>query len=125
MSQLSQDNRLISISDFALGKDTFLLTSFEGNEYLSSPFAFEIKVLSENLEVAAEKIIGNTATVTVHSEQNRSFNGYISQFSFGEIKADNLREYKLTMVPWLWFLSKTNNSRIFQEKNTQEIVSAM
>ena len=125
MSQLSQDNRLISISDFALGKDTFLLTSFEGNEYLSSPFAFEIKVLSENLEVAAEKIIGNTATVTVHSEQNRSFNGYISQFSFGEIKADNLREYKLTMVPWLWFLSKTNNSRIFQEKNTQEIVSAI
>lgn len=123
MSQLSQDNRLISISDFSLGKDAFLLTAFEGTEYISSLFAFEITVLSEKLEITPEKVIGHTATVTLHNEQNRSFNGYISQFSFGEIKADNLREYKLTMVPWLWFLAKTNNSRIFQEKNTKEIVS--
>ena len=27
------------------------------------------------------------------------------------------------MVPWLWFLTKTNNHRIFQEKTTKEIVT--
>lgn len=123
MSRLSQDNRLISISDFSLGKDTFLLTHFEGSEYLSSLFGFQLSVLSEDLEVAPEKVMGKNVTITLHNEQNRSFNGYVSEFSFGEIKADNLREYKFTMVPWLWFLSRTNNSRVFQEKNTKQIVS--
>ncbi len=123
MSRLTQDNRLLAISDFSLGKDTFLLTEFKGGEYISDLFEFQINVLSENLDVSPEKIIGKTATVTIQNQQKRKFNGYISSFSFGEIKADNLREYRLTMVPWLWFLSKTNNHRIFQEKNTKDIVS--
>ncbi|MGB3610463.1 MAG: type VI secretion system tip protein TssI/VgrG [Cellvibrio sp.] len=123
MSQLTQENRLISITDFSLGKDTFLLTSFEGAEYISGLFEFEIEVLSENLEVDPDQIVGKTATVTIQNEQERKFNGYIKSFTFGEVKANNLRQYKMVMVPWLWFLSQTNDHRIFQEKNTKEIVS--
>lgn len=123
MSQLTQENRLISITDFSLGKDTFLLTSFEGTEYISGLFEFEIEVLSENLEVDPDQIVGKTATVTIQNGQERKFNGYIKSFTFGEVKANNLRQYRMVMVPWLWFLSQTNDHRIFQEKNTKEIVS--
>ena len=123
MSQLTQENRLISISDFSLGKDTFLLTGFEGNEYISGLFEFTIEVLSENLEVNPDQIVGKTATVTIQNDQERKFNGYIKSFTFGEVKANNLRQYRMVMVPWLWFLSQTNGHRIFQEKNTKEIVS--
>ncbi len=123
MSQLTQDSRLISITDFSLGKDTFLLTGFQGDEYISKIFTFQIEVLSENHEVKADDIVGKTATVTIQNEQKRKFNGYISQFWQGEPEAHNLRRYKMVMVPWLWFLQKTNNHRIFQEMNSKEIIS--
>lgn len=123
MSQLTQENRLISITDFSLGKDTFLLTAFEGTEYISGLFEFTIEVLSENLEVDPDQIVGKTATVTIQNDQERKFNGHIKSFTFGEVKANNLRQYRMVMVPWLWFLTQTNDHRIFQEKNTKEIVS--
>lgn len=123
MSQFTQDNRFISITDFSLGKDTFLLTSFSGSEFISDCFEFQIKVISENLDVDPNKIVGMAATVTIKSDQERKFNGFIRSFTFGEIQSNNLREYRMVMVPWLWFLSQTNDHRIFQEKNTKEIVS--
>lgn len=123
MSQFSQDNRFISITDFSFGKDTFLLSSFTGSEYISGLFEFEIEALSENHEVDPNKIVGRTATVTIHSDQQRKFNGFIKSFTYGEIEEHNVRKYRMVMVPWLWFLSQTNDHRIFQEKNTKEIVS--
>ncbi len=123
MGQITQENRLISITDFSLGQDTFLMTSFVGREYISEIFEFEIEVLSENLAVSPENVVGKSGTVTVQDEQGRKFNGFIKSFSFGEIQVDNLRQYRMIMVPWLWFLTQTNNHRIFQEMNTKDIVS--
>lgn len=123
MSKLTQENRTIAISDFSLGKDTFLLTSFEGGEFISDTFEFQIEVLSENLEVKPDSILGKTCTITIQDKLSRVFHGHIRSFSFGEIKTSHLRQYKMTMVPWLWFLTKTNNHRIFQNKNTKDIVS--
>lgn len=122
MSELTQDQRLLSISS-PLGKDVLLLTSFEGTEYISDLFEFNIEVLSSNHEIKPDQLIGKTVTITLQNDQNRTFNGYISRFTYGEVKADNLRAYQLTMVPWLWFLSKTNNHRIFQEKTTKDIIT--
>ena len=122
MAQYTQDERLISI-ETPLAKDELLLTSFQGSEHLSRIFEFQIDVLSYNLHITPEKLIGEQVTVTIQNDQERTFNGYISHFYFGEVKANNLREYRLTMVPWLWFLSKTQNQRIFQNKTTKDIVS--
>lgn len=123
MSGITQEERLISITDFSLGKDTFLLTGFEGVERISGLFEFQITVLSENLDVKPKAIVGKSTTVTIQNQLRRKFNGFIKSFTFGEIRSDNLREYQMTMVPWLWFLSQTNDHRIFQDKNTREIVS--
>jgi len=122
MSELTQDQRLISIST-PLAKDELLLTSFEGTEYISDLFEFQIEVLSKNHAIKPEQLIGKTVTITIQNDQKRTFNGYISRFTYGEVKADNLRTYRFTMVPWLWFLSKINNHRIFQETNTKEIIT--
>lgn len=122
MDQLSQEHRLISISS-PLKKDELLLTSFEGGEYISRLFEFQLEVLSENVALEPTKLVGEQVTVSIQNNKDRVFSGYVSRFSFGEIKAHNLRQYKLTIVPWLWFLTKTNNQRIFQEMNTKDIVS--
>lgn len=125
MSQYTQEHRLINISDFSLGQDTFLITGFKGTEYISKPFDFEITALSSNLDIEPEQIIGKDVTVTIQNVQERIFHGFVVGFVFGEIKADDLREYKFTMVPWLWFLSQTNDHRVFQHQNTKEIVSTI
>ncbi len=122
MSDLTQDNRLISISS-PLPKDELLLTSFQGTEYISDLFEYQIEVLSKNHSIQAEDLIGKTISVTIQNDLKRTFNGYVNQFVYGEVKADNLRAYRLTVVPWLWFLSRTNNHRIFQEMTTKDIVS--
>ncbi|MDH5445579.1 MAG: type VI secretion system tip protein VgrG [Gammaproteobacteria bacterium] len=122
MALYTQDERLISIES-PLAKDELLLTAFQGSEHLSRIFEFQIDVLSYNLQISPEKLIGEKVTLTIQNDQERTFNGYISHFYFGEIKANNLREYRLTMVPWLWFLGKTQNQRIFQNKTTKDIVS--
>ena len=123
MSQTTQDNRSISISDFGLGKDTLLLTGFTGTEYVSDVFTFQIDILSENMDILPEQLIAKSGTVTIHTSKKRFFNGYISQMSLGEVNENNFRHYSFTMVPWLWFLKKTNNHRIFQDKTTRDIVS--
>lgn len=122
MDQLSQEHRLISISS-PLKKDELLLTSFQGGEYISRLFEFQLEVLSANVTLDPQKLVGELVTVTLQNDKERIFTGYVSRFSFGEIKANDLRQYKLTIVPWLWFLTKTNNQRIFQEMNTKDIVS--
>ncbi len=123
MGQITQDNRTISISDFGLGKDTLLLTSFSGSEYISDVFQFSLDVLSENKEILPEQLIAKVGTVSIHTAEKRFFNAYVSQISLGEVNENNLRQYRLTMVPWLWFLKKTNNHRIFQDKTTKDIIT--
>jgi type VI secretion system secreted protein VgrG len=122
MRGFTQENRLISI-DTPFPRDELLLTSFAGSEYLSGLFEFNVTVLSANPAIDLRKLVGEPVTLTIHNEQSRTFNGYVNQFSFGEICADSLREYHLTVVPWLWFLSKTHNQRIFQNKSVKEIVT--
>jgi len=124
MDNHTQDKRLIAI-DTPLGKDALLLTSFNGTEFISSPFEFQLTALSLNFEIDPEEIIGKQITVTIKNEHDRVFNGFVRQFVFGEIVAGGFREYNLVMVPWIWFLSKTENRRIFQNKNTKDIIEQL
>src|SRR5690606_38822289 len=106
-----------------LGKDTFLLTDFKGTETVSDLFQFRIAVLSEDLDIAPDAVVGKETTVTIQDTTERKFNGYITSFTFEEIKGDNLREYRMVMVHWLLYLSQINDHRVFQDHNTKEIVS--
>ncbi len=122
MGQLTQDNRLISISS-PLPRDELLLFSFDGVEAVSELFEYRVEVLSRNHSLSPEQLIGKPVTITIQNEQKRNFNGFVAEFVYGEVKAENLRVYQLRVVPWLWFLSKTSGHRVFQNKTTREIVS--
>ncbi|NQZ28558.1 MAG: type VI secretion system tip protein VgrG [Colwellia sp.] len=122
MSEYTQDGRFLSIVT-PLAKDELLLTSINGIEAISSLFQFSLTALSQNTDIKPEDLIHKSVTFTIHDNEKRVFNGYVSHFSFGEIKNNGLREYQLTIVPWTWFLNQNENRRIFQNKNTKDIVS--
>jgi type VI secretion system secreted protein VgrG len=123
MAPLTQENRQIAVHT-PLGKDVFLLSSFQGVEEMSRLFEFQLNLLSEDASIKPADIVGTNLTFTVKlSDQNpRYFNGFVSRFSAGSAES-GLRRYRLEVVPWLWFLTRTSDCRIFQDKTTPEIIA--
>jgi len=125
----TQENRLIRV-DTPLGNDVLLLEGFSGSEGLSNPFSFELKLLSENHSIIFSDIIGQNVTISVNlaeSGTKRFFNGIISRFSqvqgsVNESGNEHFSSYTATMVPWLWLLTRTADSRIFQRLSVPEII---
>lgn len=124
-----QENRLIGI-DTPLGPEELLLTKFNGTEGLSIPFSFELRMISENPNIAFDQIIGKNVTVSIvlADGESRYFNGIISRFSHGKVQGEqtgadpHFSYYRATMVPWLWLLTRTADSRIFQNLSVPDIV---
>ena len=124
----TQENRLISI-DTPLGPDVLLLTGFMGTEQVSTLFSFELNNLSENHSIPFADIIGHNVTVSIVLADGslRYFNGIISRFAQTSVGVEsdndhNLSAYSATMVPWLWLLTRTSDSRIFQDISVPDIV---
>lgn len=124
----TQENRLIAI-DTPLGQDELLLVGLSGAEGLSRLFSFELNFLSENHGIVFNNIIGENVSVSILLADGdyRFFNGIVSRFSQGsgggETGGDpRFSHYTATMVPWLWLLTKTSDSRIFQELSVPDII---
>ncbi|MFO0698085.1 MAG: type VI secretion system tip protein TssI/VgrG [Nitrospira sp.] len=122
MPAYTQDTRLIGITT-PLGKDVLLLRGFSGRESLSQLSAFDLDLLSKDPEIKFEDIIGKRVTlrVTLSQDKERYFNGFISRFVQTGAQT-GMANYRATMVPWLWFLTKTTDCRIFQNKTIPDIV---
>ncbi|CBK41711.1 conserved protein of unknown function, Rhs element Vgr protein family [Nitrospira defluvii] len=118
----TQETRLIGI-ETPLGKDILLLRGFSGQEGISRLSNFDLDLLSHDPDIKFEDIIGKRVTlrVTLGSDKKRYFNGFISRFM--QTGSDRgLANYRATMVPWTWFLTRTSDCRIFQKKTIPDII---
>lgn len=125
---LTQENKLLSIYT-PLGKDVLLLAKLRGQEGLSEIFNFYIDLFSEKDKIAFEDIIGQNVTITISLADGsyRYLNGLISRFSqeYGvSMPGSGFRSsyYSATVVPWFWLLTRTSDSRIFQNLSVPDIV---
>jgi type VI secretion system secreted protein VgrG len=118
----TQDNRRIGVAT-ALGKDVVLLSSFEGEEGISRLFRFDLELLSENESIDFDVVVGKNVTfwLVLSDGSQRYINGQISRFSQGARDA-NFTSYHAEVVPWLWFLTRTADCRIFQNKKAPDII---
>ncbi len=124
----TQENKSLVI-DTPLAKNELLLTRLSGKEGISTLFSFELEMLSENHEIAFDKIIGKAVTVSIILADggNRFFNGIVSRFSQGSGGGESMGDsrfshYTATMAPWPWLLTKTVDSRIFQQLSVPDII---
>lgn len=118
----TQENRLIAV-DTSLGKDVLLLQGFTGREGISRLFSFHLDLASEKDSISFKNIIGQNVTIRVTQADNspRYFNGFVSRFAQS---GSDLRftHYQMEVVPWLWFLTRVADCRIFQEKTIPKII---
>ena len=124
----TQENRLITI-DTPLGKDVLMLAGLHGSEGISRIFSFELALTSENPNISFADIVGKNVTVAVvlADGRERYFNGLISRFAQGLGSGDTggdprFFHYRATMAPWTWLLTRTADSRIFQNISVPDII---
>ncbi|QEW06048.1 type VI secretion system tip protein TssI/VgrG [Nitrincola iocasae] len=130
MAHFSQQPRLLSI-DSPLGQDTLLLTRIEGEEALSSLFSFEIEMYSTRQSILPAEIVGKNVTLKLmqaddqglKTDSHTVINGFVRQFRGEGSQLQDLRCYSAEVVPWLWFLTQTSDSKVFQHKNIRQIAS--
>ena len=117
-----QEKRLMSILS-PLGKDTLLLQGLSGHEGMSQLFHFSADLLSENHSISFKDIVGKQVTLQIHhpGDEQRHWNGFVNRFAC--VGGDNrFSYYRAEIVPWLWFLTRTADCQIFQQKTIPEII---
>jgi len=118
----TQANRLLRL-DTPLGDDVLLLEGFSGQEGISQLFKFELDLMTEGDPIDFNKIIGEQVTIRVEllDDKERFFNGFINRFAQTGSET-GVFHYRAEMVPWLWFLTRTADCRIFQSKKIPDII---
>lgn len=118
----TQKNREIQVFT-PLGADTLLFYRMNGRESLSEPFEYELELLSEDPTINPSKLLGENVAVGIVLPDGsmRYFNGFVSRFGhYGQL--ETFAYYRATVRPWLWFLTRASNCRIFQNKTAVDII---
>jgi len=118
----TQQHRAVAIAT-SLGDDLLLVRSFSLTEQLGRLSRIDVELMSEDAAIDFDQLIGTNATLRVDlpDKKQRFFNGFVSRFLQTEHQRNNAC-YQATLVPWLWFLTRTADCRIFQKKNVPDIL---
>ena len=119
---LLQQDRLVSLKT-PLGADALLVEAVDGTEAISSLFRFQLMLVSEKRDIALSSLVGQNVTITFElpDKKTRYINGFVSRFSQGDVD-QRVAHYYAEVVPWLWFLTRTTDCRIFQKKSVPDII---
>ena len=121
----SQKHRLLSL-DTPLGADVLLLQDLAGHEGISRLFSYELNMLAyNNPSISFKEIVGQKVTVTIQLPDGSPhyINGYVSRFTQGDTDKRFFTRYRAQVVPWLWFLTRQADCRIFQNMTPVQIIS--
>jgi type VI secretion system secreted protein VgrG len=114
MSGPTQALRQIAIAT-PLGTDVLLVRRCSIREQISRLFRIDLNLISKKSNINFDEIIGKNATVRLElANQTRYFNGFVSRFVQTKTER-SYSVYQATVVPWLWFLTRTSDCRIFQQ----------
>jgi type VI secretion system secreted protein VgrG len=124
MAENYQDKRSVKISS-PFGANELLFVRMSAVEHVSQPFQFELTLYSEKPDLDADKILGKALVVTLDTGQHeRHFHGLVSEFAQTGF-SERFHEYRATVRPWFWFLTRTADCRIFQGKGVPDIFKAV
>ncbi len=106
-----------------LGDDVLLFHGMHAREEMSRLGEFHLDLLSTKGDIVLDDILGKNVTVklALPDDSIRHFNGYVTRFA-QRGKYGRYHRYLAEVRPWLWFLTRTADCRIFQEMTVPDIV---
>ncbi len=105
-------------------KANFGLAQIEGDEGMSLPFVYTLKLVSEDADIDFAQIIAKAGVVkfiSEHDDVERYIHGMISHFALID-QGHRLTTYIATLVPQVWTLTQMADCRIFQKETTPNII---
>jgi len=119
---LNQRERSLAVTT-PLGADVLLVHTMQATERLSTLFAYELELLSANIDIQAEALLGQPVTVRpdLPDGGTRYSNGLVNRFAHTGFD-EAMVLHQATLAPWTWFLTRTADCRIFQEKTAPDII---
>ncbi|MEO0974244.1 MAG: type VI secretion system tip protein TssI/VgrG, partial [Pseudomonadota bacterium] len=106
--------------------DTLLLQSMTGEEELGRLSRYDLELLSTDDEIDTNALLGQPMCVRVISDapglntEDRFFHGNVSRIAFAGYRG-RLAQYRVELRPWLWFLTRTTDCRVYQGLTVLEI----
>ncbi|VWD38885.1 type VI secretion system tip protein TssI/VgrG [Burkholderia lata] len=125
-----QTNRLFTIATPLTGRSELVLTEFDCDEVLGQLFEIKLKLASQDPNIELKKLIGKPVTVTLQltdataSSEERYFHGYVTDFEHTGTDG-GLAIYEAIARPWIAFMDRRQDIRIFQEQTVEEILDAV
>ncbi|PHS18372.1 MAG: hypothetical protein COA78_02585 [Blastopirellula sp.] len=102
------------------------LDSFHGKEGMSRLFSFELVLYSEDLSLGPKDFLNKEISFCVKQEDSPQwYNGVVQRFQYGGFIAAEIVEYRITVVPKMWILTKNRKYQIFTEKKASDIISSI
>ncbi len=119
---VSQSNSPLAINT-PLGDDVVVIVSATITEQLGRLFSMDLELASDDPALDFSTIVGGNATIRLELDgSTRYWNGYVSRFVQTEADSAAGGRYRATLVPWLWFLTRTADCRIFQAMTVPDII---
>jgi type VI secretion system secreted protein VgrG len=112
--------------DTPLGDGVLLFHGMQAREAMGRLSEFHLDLLSEKNDISIDDILGKNVTVklALPEDSTRYFNGFVTRFAQSGMYG-RFNRYTAIVRPWLWFLTRTTDCRIFQEKTVPDILKAV
>lgn len=103
--------------------DEIRVLSFRGDEGISEPFRYNLRLAALDSEIDFETIVGKPAYLRIYGEAgDRYVNGIVTRFTQAGI-GNRYATYNAELRPFLWLLTMRNDCRIFQNMSVQDIIT--
>jgi type VI secretion system secreted protein VgrG len=121
-TEYTQANRPIRV-ETALGPDVLLLTGFSSVEGVSQPYSVDLDLMSLQSDVDPEAFLRKPVLISIEQGEDdpRYIHGIASRLAQLGTR-DDLAFYRARIVPWLWFLGLSRESRIYQNMTVPAIL---
>lgn len=112
--------------DSPLG-DKLLFGRISGGEALGELFEYRLLALGERADIKPSELLGQRVTVTMAlgDGRSRAIDGHVTAMHRRPDAQSGRTQYELTLRPWLWFLTRTSDCRIFQDMSVPDILAAV
>ncbi len=126
---ITQKRRIFAVNT-PLGEDVLVFYRMIATEQLGRLFEYEVELLSEKTYISLADVLGKNITVRMQLPEARGggtryFNGFVTRFSYLGMRGMRYGAYRAILSPWLWFLTRTADCRIFQNKTVPAIIESI
>ncbi len=125
MSTFARQNRfsLNIATPHAAQPSEFQVLAFKGDEAISEPYAFEVELVSERIDLDLQALLHQPAFLAFDTSGN-GIHGQVYCIALSS-PGKRMSRYRLTLVPHLAYLAHRTNQRIFQNVSVQQIIEQL